>query len=66
MVRAMDENTTPKISPMQQICTLRVMFPVDSDDNAIEVKKKISSVLAEIPDVRIDFNITETNRVSRV
>jgi len=32
--------TTPK-----QLCTIRIMLPVDSDDEAIALKKKVSDAL---------------------
>lgn len=44
--------STPK-----QICSIRIMFPVDTDEKAIEYKKKISEVLASIPDVQIHFSL---------
>ena len=40
-----------------QICSIRIMFPVSSDEQAIEYKKKISSLLAEIPDAQIQFSL---------
>ncbi|MBA7652688.1 hypothetical protein ES703_60527 [subsurface metagenome] len=41
----------------KQICTLRIMFPVDTDEQAIEYKKKITAVLAEIPEASIEFRL---------
>ena len=43
--------------PPTQLCTIRIGFPVDSDEQAIEYKKKVSDVLADIPQVRIDFGL---------
>lgn len=49
-------------TPNKQVCTVNVMFPVESDEQAIDVKKKIAEVLSEIPLVRIDFNLTQIPR----
>ena len=43
--------------PKQEVCTIRIMFPVDSDDQAIEYKKRISEVLKDNSDVQIQFAI---------
>ena len=42
-----------------QVCTLNIAFPVDSDDKAIEIKKKVSAVIADLPKVMVDFNIRD-------
>ena len=51
----MDE-TEQKALP-KQVCTIQIGFPVDTDEQAIEYKKKIGDVLADIPQVRIEFSI---------
>jgi len=38
-----------------EICTIRIIFPVKSDDQALEIKKKISNLLNEIPDAQLHF-----------
>ncbi len=43
--------------PQVEICTIRLMFPVDSDEQAIEIKKKITALLVDIPDSQIAFAI---------
>lgn len=43
--------------PQNQVCTITIAFPVDSDDKAIEYKKKISSIVADIPEARVEFRI---------
>ena len=48
----MDENQQPK-----QVCSIRIMFPVDTDDQAIAYKKQISEVLADLPDARVEFTL---------
>lgn len=40
-----------------EICSIRIMFPVKSDEAAIEYKKKIAAILADIPDAQIQFSI---------
>lgn len=44
-------------SPPKELCTIRIGFPVDSDEQAIEYKKKISAVFSELPAARIDFGL---------
>ncbi|MBA7522239.1 hypothetical protein ES705_14357 [subsurface metagenome] len=48
-----EDKTTPK-----QVCSIRIMFPVVTDEQAIEYKKKISDVLADIPQARIEFSLS--------
>ena len=50
--------TTPIPNP--DICTIRIMFPVESDEQAIEYKKKITTVLSEIANAQIQFSIMNT------
>ena len=45
------------VNPQKQLCTIRILFPVDSDDQAVEYKKKISGLIAEIPDAQIQFTL---------
>lgn len=40
-----------------EICMIKIVFPVDSDEQAIEFKKKIAAILTEIPDAQIHFSI---------
>ena len=51
-------NENEKLPEDIELCTIRIAFPVKSDDEAIEYKKKIGDVLADIPQVRIEFNLT--------
>jgi len=41
----------------QQVCSIRIAFPVTSDDDAIKYKKEIDKILANIPDANIQFSI---------
>ena len=52
----MFENDKPQT--MQDVCTIHIGFPVKTDDEAIEYKKKIAAILADIPKVHIEFSLT--------
>lgn len=52
-----DPNETPVKQP-QQICSIRIGFPVETDEQAIEYKKKISNILTDMPQVRIEFSLS--------
>ncbi|GAH63098.1 unnamed protein product [marine sediment metagenome] len=41
----------------KEICQIRIMFPVETDEQAIEYKKKITALLAEISDAQIQFSL---------
>jgi len=49
-----DNETQPSA---QEICSIRIAFPVESDEQAVSYKKKISNVLADIPTAQIQFSI---------
>lgn len=40
-----------------QICSIRIGFPVTSDEQAIAYKKQLGKVLADIPNARIEFSL---------
>jgi len=40
-----------------QICSIRIGFPVTSDEQAIEYKKKLTAVISSIPNARIEFSL---------
>lgn len=46
--------------PQKQLCTIRVVFPVETDEDAISYKQKITSVLAQVPDAQITFGLMNT------
>ncbi len=48
---------TTDITEKTELCTMRIAFPVESDEQAIDVKKKITAILAEIPDAGIQFTL---------
>lgn len=41
----------------KQLCTIRIMFAVDSDEEAIDYKKKIESALADKGDSQMQFTL---------
>ena len=41
-----------------EICSIRIMFPVNSDEEALAVKKKITEAVSNIPDVHTNFSIS--------
>lgn len=43
--------------PKGEICTIRIMFPVETDEQAIEYKKKIQAALEDKPDAQIQFSL---------
>ena len=53
----MDNGQTPDRPVMQQVCIIRIMCMVTSDEEAIEVKKKVSKALSDKPDAQIEFSI---------
>jgi len=46
----------------KEVCNIRIVFPVTTDEQAIEYKKKITAVLIEIPEARIDFGLSNMSR----
>lgn len=42
----------------QQLCRITIMFPVESDEQAIEYKKKIAEVLAPIRESQVQFMLS--------
>lgn len=43
--------------PNQELCSIRIMFPVESDEQAIGLKRKIDALLAEVSDAQIQFSL---------
>lgn len=53
MLRIKGKQTMP--NDKKQTCIISVSFPVDSDEQAVEYKRKITSVLAEMPAAKISL-----------
>jgi len=43
-----------------ELCTIRIMFPVVSDEHAINAKKKVTAALSDIENVQIHFSLMST------
>ena len=49
---------TPQTEKLNdEFCTIKIAFPIKSDEQAIDYKKKIAAVLADIDDVRLQFSL---------
>lgn len=48
------EQTTPP----KDVCSMRIVFPVESDEQAVSIKKAISNILADIPNAFIAFSLS--------
>jgi len=53
----MDEENKQPVKQPQQICSIRIGFPVETDEQAIEYKKKISAVLSDVSNAQIQFSL---------
>jgi len=42
----------------KELCTIRIMFPADTDDEAVNIKKKIAEILKDKPDTTIQFGLS--------
>lgn len=47
----------PNTNEVKQVCTIRLAFPIENDESAISYKKKIGEILADLPDVQIQFSL---------
>ena len=52
-----DENEDTPEKSDKQICQIQVMFPVDTDEKALELKKNIETLLDETPDAQVHFTL---------
>lgn len=43
----------------EKACVITIMFPINTDDEAINIKKQISDILKDTKDKRITFQIAE-------
>ena len=42
----------------KEMCQIRIMFPAESDEQAIEVKKRISELLKDNKEAQVHFALT--------
>ena len=54
--------TTQSPQHKQEICTIRIAFPVSSDEHALDIKSKIAALLSDVEQVRSEFSISSMNR----
>ncbi|MBA7647133.1 hypothetical protein ES703_54903 [subsurface metagenome] len=47
-----------------QLCAITIVFPVDTDDQIISVKKKVFQAVADLPKVKTEMRITDMRDVS--
>lgn len=46
-----------------ELCQIRIMFPVKSDEQAIGCKQKLEAVLSEIPDANMSFTLATMSSI---
>lgn len=44
-------------NPVKEVCTMRVIFPVQSDEQALDCKKKVQEALKGIDNLQSQFEI---------
>jgi len=49
--------TPPKDTNKKQVCTIRIMFQVDADEEAIDCKKKVEAALGDNTEARFEFGL---------
>jgi hypothetical protein len=49
----------PKRMPPKRSCIFTVVFPIENDATALEIKNKFDDAIKDIPDKRYNFQITE-------
>lgn len=54
----MTELQEQPVKQPEQICSIRIGFPVTTDEHAIRCKQRIVKFLADIPQVRIEFSLS--------
>ena len=57
-----DEQEQPQLpdkASQKKGVSIQIMFPCESDDVAIGIKKQIDEVVKDIPEKRYTFNISE-------
>jgi len=49
-----------------ELCIMKIMFPIESDEKALEVKKSITEVLKDNEDAQIHFSIMNQPKRGRI
>jgi len=48
--------------PNKEVCSITLMFPVESDEQALVIKSKMKDLVKDIEGVRFDFRITAMSK----
>lgn len=43
--------------PLNEVCTIRIVFPVKSDEQALAIKTNIKTLLKDIPEAQVHFSL---------
>jgi len=46
-----------KVTQLVQVCRIIVTFPVQTDEQALAVKRQIADTISELPDGQIQFTL---------
>lgn len=47
-----------------QLCVITIIFPGDTDDQIVSVKKKVFQAVADLPKVKTEMRITDMRDIS--
>ncbi len=49
-----------------ELCTIAIVFPLDSDEQILSIKAKIKEALKDLPKVKIEYRFAELRDGSHV
>jgi len=50
-------NENEQATPQKQICTIRILLIVASDEEALQYKKKVTEIFGSNPDAQVTFGL---------
>ena len=59
MVENGQQTDTPKPNPPKKGVSIQIMFPCESDEEALAIKKRIDEVVKDVTEKRYTFSISE-------
>ncbi len=59
MIGDQEPKQEPLKTPPKKGVSIQIMFPCESDDEAIAIKKAIDDIVKDIPEKRYTFSISE-------
>lgn len=59
MEQVPEQENPLRAKPPRKACQISIMWPCESDDEAMHVKKAIDELIKDIKEKRYTFNITE-------